>query len=79
MGMLGGSIFDGVNSVNRNYQSYLGYFDPSTAGVGIDASAVASHITENFLLPVPEPAGPLLIGSAAVLLILHRRSSLGRG
>jgi len=42
MGMLGGAMFDAVNSINRNYQSYLGYFDPSTAGSGIDVNAAAS-------------------------------------
>jgi|JI6StandDraft_1071083.scaffolds.fasta_scaffold01395_17 membrane-associated phospholipid phosphatase len=42
MGMLGGAMFDAVNSINRNYESYLGYFDPSTAGSGIDVNAAAS-------------------------------------
>jgi hypothetical protein len=43
MGMLGGSMFDAVNSVTRNYQPYLGYFDPSTAGSGIDQQAAAAR------------------------------------
>lgn len=42
MGMLGGAVFDAVNSVNRNYTPYLGYFDPVTAGMGIDLAAAAS-------------------------------------
>jgi len=42
MGMLGGSMFDAVNSVNRNYQPYLGYFDPTTAGTAIDINAAAA-------------------------------------
>jgi membrane-associated phospholipid phosphatase len=42
MGMLGGAMFDAVNSINRNYESYLGYFEPTTAGVGIDINAAAS-------------------------------------
>ena len=52
MGMLGGSMFDAVNSVNRNYQSYLGYFDPSTAGVGIDMSAAAATAAYNTLTSI---------------------------
>lgn len=42
MGMLGGAVFDAVNSVARNYTPYLGYFDPVSAGVGVDASAAAA-------------------------------------
>lgn len=42
MGMLGGAVFDAVNSVNRGYSPYLGYFDPVTPGVGIDLSAAAA-------------------------------------
>ncbi len=42
MGMLGGAVFDAVNSVNRSHTAYLGYFDPVTAGVGIDMAAAAS-------------------------------------
>jgi len=52
MGMLGGSMFDAVNSVNRNYQSYLGYFDPTTAGVGIDASAAAATAAYNTMTSI---------------------------
>lgn len=42
MGMLGGSMIDAVYSVNRNYESYNSYFDPTTAGIGIDATAAAA-------------------------------------
>ena len=42
MGMLGGAMFDAVNSVNRDYSAFLGYFDPVTEGLGIDMSAAAS-------------------------------------
>ncbi len=42
MGMLGAAVFDAVNSVNRSYTPYLSYFDPVTAGAGIDMSAAAS-------------------------------------
>jgi hypothetical protein len=42
MGMMGGAVFDAVNSVNRSYSPYLGYFDPLTPGVGIDLSAAAA-------------------------------------
>jgi len=35
-------MFDAVNSVNRNYESYTSYFDPTTAGIGIDATAAAA-------------------------------------
>lgn len=52
MGMLGGSMFDAVNSVNRNYQAYNGYFDPTTAGVGIDMSAAAATAAYNTLTSV---------------------------
>jgi membrane-associated phospholipid phosphatase len=31
-----------VNSVNRNYESYNGYYDPTTAGIGTDMSAAAA-------------------------------------
>jgi hypothetical protein len=37
-------------------------------------AAVASFTTENFLLPVPEPTGALLISSAGFLMLLRRRS-----
>jgi len=42
MGMLGGAVFDAVNSVARNYSPYLGYFEPTSGGVGVDASAAAA-------------------------------------
>ena len=42
IGLLGGAMCDAVISINRNYESYLGYFDPSTAGSGIDVNAAAS-------------------------------------
>jgi hypothetical protein len=42
MGMLGGAVFDAVNSITRTHSAYLGYFDPMTTGVGIDASAAAA-------------------------------------
>jgi membrane-associated phospholipid phosphatase len=42
MGMLGGAVFDAVNSVSRNYTPYLGYFEPTSTGVGIDVSAAAA-------------------------------------
>lgn len=52
MGMLGGAMFDAVNSVNRNYQSYLGYFDPTTSGIGIDMEAAAATAAYNTLTSV---------------------------
>ncbi|MFO1441551.1 MAG: vanadium-dependent haloperoxidase [Verrucomicrobiaceae bacterium] len=52
MGMLGGAVFDAVNSVNRNYQSYLGYFDPTTAGVGVDMEAAAATAAYNTLTSI---------------------------
>ncbi len=42
MGMLGGAMFDAVNSINRNYSSYLGYFDPTTSGSSTDVTAAAA-------------------------------------
>ncbi|GEP44118.1 phosphatase PAP2 family protein [Brevifollis gellanilyticus] len=42
MGMLGGAMFDAVNSVDRSYNSYLGYFDPTTAGSSTDVNAAAA-------------------------------------
>lgn len=42
MGMLGGAMFDAVNSVSRQHTAYLGFFDPVTEGLGIDMSAAAS-------------------------------------
>lgn len=52
MGMLGGAVFDAVNSVNRNYSSYLGYFDPTTSGAGVDVSAAAATAAYNVLTSV---------------------------
>ena len=52
MGMLGGAMFDAVNSVNRNYSSYLGYFDPTTSGAGVDVSAAAATAAYNVLTSV---------------------------
>lgn len=52
MGMLGGAMFDAVNSINRNYNSYLGYFDPSTAGSGVDVTAAAATAAYNVLSSV---------------------------
>ncbi len=52
MGMLGGAMFDAVNSVNRNYQAYNGYFDPTTAGIGIDMNAAAATAAYNTLTSV---------------------------
>ena len=52
MGMLGGAMFDAVNSVNRNYQSYLGYFDPTTAGIGIDMEAAAATAAYNVMTSI---------------------------
>ena len=52
MGMLGGAMFDAVNSVNRNYSAYLGYFDPTTAGSGIDTSAAAAAAAYTVLTSV---------------------------
>jgi membrane-associated phospholipid phosphatase len=52
MGMLGGAMFDAVNSVNRNYQSYLGYFNPTTAGVGIDMEAAAATAAYNTMTSI---------------------------
>jgi len=49
MGMLGGSMFDAVNSVNRNYQPYLGYFNPSTVGAGIDQQAAAARAAHDVM------------------------------
>lgn len=42
MGMVGGAVFDAVNSITRSHSAYLGYFDPVSAGVGIDMSAAAA-------------------------------------
>ncbi|MBK8039591.1 MAG: vanadium-dependent haloperoxidase [Verrucomicrobiaceae bacterium] len=42
MGMLGGAMYDAVNSINRTHSSYLGYFNPSSSGSGIDTTAAAA-------------------------------------
>ncbi len=42
MGMMGGAVFDAVNSVTRSYESYLGYFDPISSGSSIDVNAAAA-------------------------------------
>ena len=52
MGMLGGAVFDAVNSVNRQYSAYLGYFDPVTPGVGIDLSAAAAAAAHSVLTAI---------------------------
>ena len=52
MGMLGGAMFDAVNSVNRSYSSYLGYFDPTTAGSSIDVNAAAAAAANTVLQSV---------------------------
>jgi hypothetical protein len=52
MGMLGGAVFDAVNSVNRNYSGYLGYFDPTTAGSSTDMSAAAATAAYNTLTSI---------------------------
>lgn len=52
MGMMGGAMFDAVNSVNRNYTAYNGYFDPTTAGVGIDMEAAAATAAFNTLTSI---------------------------
>jgi hypothetical protein len=52
MGMLGGAVFDAVNSVNRNYTPYLGYYDPVTAGSGVDAAAAAATAANTVLQAV---------------------------
>lgn len=38
--------------------------------------AVATYTVDNFLLPVPEPTGAVLLGSAGLLFLLRRRSRL---
>ncbi len=52
MGMLGGAVFDAVNSVNRQHTSYLGFFDPVTPGLGIDVSAAAAAAAHGVLTAV---------------------------
>lgn len=52
MGMLGGAMFDAVNSVNRNYNGYLGYFDPTTSGSSTDMSAAAATAAYNTLTSI---------------------------
>jgi len=50
MGMMGAAVFDAVNSVNRNYTGYNGYFNPLTAGSGIDVNAAAATAAYNVLV-----------------------------
>ncbi|MEZ5384469.1 MAG: vanadium-dependent haloperoxidase [Prosthecobacter sp.] len=52
MGMLGGAMYDAVNSVNRNYSSYLGYFDPTTSGSSTDMSAAAATAAYNTITSI---------------------------
>ncbi len=52
MGMLGGAMFDAVNSINRNYSSYLGYFDPTTSGSSTDVTAAAATAAYNTLTSI---------------------------
>lgn len=52
MGMLGGAMFDAVNSVNRNYQPYLNYFNPTTAGIGVDMNAAAATAAYNVMTSI---------------------------
>ncbi|MBE2284131.1 MAG: vanadium-dependent haloperoxidase [Prosthecobacter sp.] len=47
MGMLGGAMYDAVNSINRNYSGYLGYFDATTAGSSTDVTAAAATAAYN--------------------------------
>ncbi|MFN0079090.1 MAG: vanadium-dependent haloperoxidase [Prosthecobacter sp.] len=54
MGMLGGAMYDAVNSVNRNYTSYLGYYDPTTSGSGIDLTAAAATAAYSTLTSIYE-------------------------
>jgi membrane-associated phospholipid phosphatase len=50
MGMMGGAMFDAVNSINRNYNSYLGTYTPTTAGSSIDMTAAAATAAYNVLV-----------------------------
>lgn len=50
MGMMGGAMFDAVNSINHNYNSYLGSFTPTTAGSSIDMTAAAATAAYNVLV-----------------------------
>lgn len=52
MGMMGGAVFDAVNSVNRNYSAYMGYYDPSTAGSSTDVNAAAATAAYGVLTSV---------------------------
>lgn len=52
MGMLGGAVFDAVNSVNRSYSAYNGYFNPTTSGSSIDTSAAAATAANSVLQSV---------------------------
>lgn len=49
MGMVGAAMFDAVNSINQNYNSYLGTYSPTTAGSGIDMSAAAAAAAYSIL------------------------------
>lgn len=50
MGMMGAAVYDAVNSISRTHTAYLGYFDPMTAGVGIDVNAAAATAAYNVLV-----------------------------
>jgi hypothetical protein len=50
MGMMGAAVYDAVNSISRTHTAYLGYFDPTTAGVGIDVNAAAATAAYNVLV-----------------------------
>lgn len=49
MGMMGAAMYDAVNSVNRNYSGYLGYFDATTPGSSTDVTAAAATAAYNTL------------------------------
>jgi hypothetical protein len=50
MGMMGAAMYDAVNSISRTRSSYLGYYDPTTAGAGIDVTAAAATAAYNVLV-----------------------------
>ncbi|MDP1590362.1 MAG: phosphatase PAP2 family protein [Prosthecobacter sp.] len=50
MGMMGAAMYDAVNSISRTHSSYLGYYDPTTAGAGIDVTAAAATAAYNVLI-----------------------------
>ena len=50
MGMMGAAMYDAVNSISRTHSSYLGYYDPTTAGAGIDVTAAAATAAYNVLV-----------------------------